>query len=257
MMECVQGHAGCLPAPKGYIKAAMSLCKKYNALFVCDEIQTGFGRTGSLMAYQKEGIKPDLVMLGKALSGGMMPIGMVLGNRETIGQLGPGEYETLPLDDVTGSLGESVGFIILYDFLADPNPLNCRNNSTFGGNPLACAVASEAVNIVLDENLSERSAVLGQRLFERLSKIKYPHTTIKATGRGLFCALYLDESHPSGRVTAARLCALMRQRGVLTISASNRIRIAPPLTISEEDLWHAVDVVDLSIRDLVDVDVIA
>ena len=128
-----------------------------------------------------------------------------------------------------------------------------RNNSTFGGNPLACAVACEAVDVVLDEKLSERSALLGQRLIDRLSKIESPHTTIKVTGRGLFCALYLDESHPSKRVTAARLSALMRKRGVLGYSSSNRIRIAPPLTIPEEDLWYAVDVVERSIHDLVNV----
>ena len=130
------------------------------------------------------------------------------------------------------------------------DPLHFRNNSTFGGNPLACAIACEAVDVVLDENLTGRSAELGQQLIKRLSNIKSPHTTIKVTGRGLFCALYLDESHSSGRVTAARLAALMRKRGVLGYSSSNKIRIAPPLTISEEDLWHAVDIVERSIGDL-------
>lgn len=91
MIECVQGYAGCLPAPGGYVKAARDLCTRYNALFVCDEIQTGFGRTGYLMSYQKEDIQPDLVMLGKAITGGMYSMGMVLGSRQTIGQLQPGE----------------------------------------------------------------------------------------------------------------------------------------------------------------------
>ena len=92
MMECVQGYAGCLPAPDGYVKAVRGLCRRHKALFVCDEIQTGFGRTGHLMAYEKEGVHPDLVMLGKAITGGMYSMGMVLGSRETIGQLQPGEY---------------------------------------------------------------------------------------------------------------------------------------------------------------------
>ena len=114
----------------------------------------------------------------------------------------------------------------------------------------------EAIDVILDENLSERSLELGQHLIDRLSSIKSPHTTIKVTGRGLFCSFNIDESHPSGRITAARLCTLLRKRGVLAFSVENRLRLAPPLIISEEDLFTAIDVLERSLKDLIDFEIL-
>jgi ornithine--oxo-acid transaminase len=115
-------------------------------------------------------------------------------------------------------------------------------------------VAIESLNVILDERLAERSLVLGERLKERLLAIRSPHTSVEVTGRGLFACLYIDESHPSGKVTAARLTALMRKRGVLTFSYANRLRLAPPLVISEADLDRAVSIIEGAIHDLVDMD---
>lgn len=114
----------------------------------------------------------------------------------------------------------------------------------------------EAIDVVLDEKLPERSLKLGQKLIERLSSIKSPHTTVKVTGRGLFCSFSIDESHPSSRVTAARLCTLLRKRGVLAFSIENRLRLAPPLVIPEEDLFAAVDILEKSLNDLISMEVV-
>lgn len=112
----------------------------------------------------------------------------------------------------------------------------------------------EAIDVVIDEKLPERSLRLGQQLLDRLAAIKSGHTTVSVTGCGLFCAFKIDESHPSGRVTAQRLCNLMKQRGVLTYSVQNRIRIAPPLVIEEEELWRAVEILEKSLNDLVNIE---
>jgi ornithine--oxo-acid transaminase len=232
ILECVQGYAGCLPAEQGYLKAAYTLCKKHNALFVADEIQAGFGRTGYLMSYQAAGIKPDMITLGKALTGGVYSMSMVLGCKEAMSLLQYGQY-VFHRNNILHSLTMH------------------RHSSTFSGNPLACAVASEAINVIIDERLSERSLRLGTELKRRLESIKSPFTTVSATGRGLFLCIYIDESHPSGRVTAHRLCALMRRRGVLAYSYSNRIRIAPPLVIEEADLWRGIGIIEKSLNELV------
>ncbi|KAK4940218.1 hypothetical protein LTR10_019647 [Elasticomyces elasticus] len=217
MIECVQGYAGCVPAAEGYVKAMADLCRKNNALFIADEIQSGLGRAGYMMAYQKENVHPDMTILGKALTGGVYPMSMVLGAKEVMGLLQPGEH-----------------------------------SSTFSGNPLASAVALAAVDVVIDEGLPERSLRLGNALKERLRTINSPYAATLVTGQGLFCAFHIDESHPSGRVTAARLTKLMRQRGVLAYSVANRVRIAPPLVIAEKDLFAGVDILERSLNDLVD-----
>lgn len=129
-----------------------------------------------------------------------------------------------------------------------------RHSGTFSGNPLSCAVAIESLNVIVEERLPERSLALGQKLRERLLAINSPHTTLEVTGRGLFLCLYLDESHPSGRVTAARLTTLMRKRGLLSFSYANRLRLAPPLVIKEADLDRAVSIIENAIHDLVDLD---
>ncbi|KAH8172502.1 aminotransferase class-III domain-containing protein [Sarocladium implicatum] len=219
ILECVQGYAGCLPVDDDYVRGVSDLCKRHQSLLVMDEIQSGLGRTGYLMAYQKHGVKPDMVILGKALTGGMYAMGMVVGTHEVMSQMQRGEH-----------------------------------SGTFSGNPLACAVAIESLDVVLDERLAERSLVLGQKLREQLLAIKSPHTSLQVTGRGLFACIYLDESHPSGKVTASRLTALMRKRGLLSFSYANRLRLAPPLVISEAELDRAVAIIEGAIQDLVDVD---
>ncbi|WAO91475.1 Ornithine aminotransferase [Fusarium falciforme] len=216
LIECVQGFAGCLPTEPGYLQAVQELCREHNVLLIADEIQTGFGRTGTLMAYQHDGIKPDLVVIGKALTGGLYPMSMVLGSKTIMTQIHIGVH-----------------------------------TSTFAANPLASAVGIAAVDVVISEGLAERSRRLGAELKDRLNSISSPHTTVKATGRGLFCALHIDESHPSGRVTAERLSRLMRKLGVVIIAVGNRLRIAPPLVIREEDLWKGVNILEEALSKLI------
>jgi ornithine--oxo-acid transaminase len=219
MVECVQGYAGAITADDSYIRALERLCRKHNVLFIADEVQSGFGRAGYLMAYEKYNVQPDLVVIGKALTGGVYPMSMVLGRKEIMSQLRTGQH-----------------------------------SSTYSGNPLASAVALAAVDVVLDEALPARSLRLGELMKARLCSIRSSHTTLEVTGQGLLCALHLDESHPSGRVTAARLAALMQQRGVLAYSVANRLRVAPPLIISEEELMGGLDVLEKSLHDLVHIE---
>jgi ornithine--oxo-acid transaminase len=117
---------------------------------------------------------------------------------------------------------------------------------------LASAVAIAAIDVTLSENLPERSQRLGAELMKRLSSITSPHTDLKVTGKGLFCGLHFDESHSFGRVTAQRLSALVMKRGVIAVAAQNKLRVAPPLTISEEDLWKGVDIIEQALKDLLD-----
>ncbi|KAL4971417.1 pyridoxal phosphate-dependent transferase [Aspergillus desertorum] len=176
ILERVQGYGGCVPAEPGYIPAVYNLCRKHNVLFIADEIQTGFGRTGWLMSYQQEGIRPDIVILGEALTGGQYPMSMVVGDTAVMTQIKPGQ---------------------------PPHALNLPQ----------C-------------------------------------TKINVTGRGLFCALHFDESSGSGRVMAERLGMLLLKKGLIAIWAENRIRIAPPLVIAEEDLWKGVDIIEKSLHEL-------
>ncbi|KAB8217739.1 pyridoxal phosphate-dependent transferase [Aspergillus novoparasiticus] len=220
IIECVQGYGGCVPAEPKYLQAVYELCQKYQILFIADEIQTGFGRTGSFMAYQHENIKPDLVVIGKALTGGVYPMSMVVGKESIMTQIKPGQH-----------------------------------SSTFAANPLASVVALAAIDVTISEGLSERARHLGAKLMDRLRSIKVPsETSIRVTGRGFFYALHIDETHPSGRITAYRLSMLMLKRGVIAIPAQNRVRIAPPLTISEDDLWKGVKVLEDSLHELLDLD---
>lgn len=129
-----------------------------------------------------------------------------------------------------------------------------RHSSIFAANPLASAVAMAAIDVTLSEELPQRSHRLGAQLIERLRSMKTPGVSIRVTGRGLFCALHIDESHPSGRVTAERLSVLMMKRGVIAIPAENRVRIAPPLVITEEDLWKGVEILETALNDLVDLE---
>ena len=202
LVEPIQGEAGIILPPHGYLREVAQLCKENNVLLIVDEIQSGLGRTGKLFAYMHEEINPDVVIIGKALSGGFYPISAVLSSRSILGVLRPGDH-----------------------------------GSTFGGNPLACAIARAAINVVVEENLAERSAALGIHALTRLRQMRSPHL-IEVRGRGLWLAIELN--------TPARpFCEALWERGVLAKEThDNVIRIAPPLTISRDDLDWGLDQIE-------------
>ncbi len=194
LVEPIQGEAGVILPPEGYLKEAARLCREHRVLLIADEIQSGLGRTGRLFAYQHEGIVPDVVIVGKALSGGFYPVSAVLSSSEVLGVFRPGDH-----------------------------------GSTFGGNPLACAVARAALRVIVDERLAERSAELGAHALRRLQAMRSRHV-VAVRGKGLWLAIELT--------TAARpFCEALRDLGVLCKETHDTvIRVAPPLTISREDL---------------------
>ena len=194
LVEPIQGEAGVIVPPEGYLRAVAELCKESNVLLIADEIQSGLGRTGKLFAYMHDGITPDVVIAGKALSGGFYPVSVVMSSAEVLGVFRPGDH-----------------------------------GSTFGGNPLACAVARAALRVIVDERLAERSAELGAYALARLQKMRSKHV-VEVRGRGLWLAIELN-------VPARPICEALRDRGVLCKETHETvIRIAPPLMISREDL---------------------
>ncbi len=208
LVEPIQGEAGIVLPPAGYLRQAAAICREHNVLLVCDEIQSGLGRTGKLFAYEHEGIRPDVVTVGKALSGGFYPVSAVLASREVLGVFRPGDH-----------------------------------GSTFGGNPLACAIARAALRVVVDEHLPERSADLGAHALARLRQIRSDRI-VEVRGRGLWLAIELN-------TPARRFCEALRDRGVLCKETHDTvIRIAPPLTISRADLDWGLGQIDRVLRDL-------
>ena len=198
IFEPIQGEAGIIIPPAGFIEAAAALCKKHNVLFIADEIQTGLARTGKMFAYEWENVVPDVLILGKALGGGVFPISCVVANRDILGVFNPGSH-----------------------------------GSTFGGNPLACAVSSAALDVIDDENLVDRSLKLGDYFQSELKKIKHPAIK-EVRGRGLFIGLELYEA-------ARPYCEKLMKKGLLCKETHDTvIRFAPPLTIAEEDLHFAI-----------------
>ena len=202
LVEPIQGEAGIVVPPAGYLREAAKLCREHNVLLMCDEIQSGLGRTGKLFAFEHDGIRPDVCIVGKALSGGFYPVSAVLASREVLGVFQPGDH-----------------------------------GSTFGGNPLACAVARAALRVVLDEQLSERSAELGAYALARLRAMK--HTIIaEVRGQGLWIGVELT-------VKARPICEALERRGLLCKETHDTvIRLAPPLIISQEDLAWGIDQID-------------
>ncbi|MEA3376925.1 MAG: ornithine--oxo-acid transaminase [Chloroflexota bacterium] len=197
LVEPVQGEGGVVVPPRGYLRRAREICTGHNVLLMADEIQSGLGRTGKLLACEHEGVKPDVVTLGKALSGGIYPVSAVLSSREVLGVFEPGDH-----------------------------------GSTFGGNPLACAIAREALNVIVDEKLCERSAELGDYLMSRLRAIESPHVKL-CRGRGLFAGVVLRPEAGGAR----RFCEALQARGVLAKDThGNVIRLAPPLVITRDEL---------------------
>jgi ornithine--oxo-acid transaminase len=212
MVEPIQGEAGVIVPDNGYLKKVRDLCTKYNVLWIADEIQTGLGRTGKRLACDHEGVKPDILILGKALSGGMMPVSAVLANDEVMLVIRPGEH-----------------------------------GSTYGGNPLACAVAMEALKVLEEENLADNAYHRGIEFLAGLEKIKdrYPEIIQLYRGKGLLNAIVINESE---RVSAWNLCLKMAENGMLAKPThGNIIRLAPPLTINEVQILEALDILDKSL----------
>ncbi len=202
LVEPMQGEGGVVVPPEGYIRRVREICTRHDVLMIADEIQTGLGRTGKLLACEHEGVQPDVVTLGKALSGGMYPVSAVLSSREVLGVFGPGEH-----------------------------------GSTFGGNPLACAVAREALKVIVDEHLCERSAELGEYLMARLRGIQSPYVAL-CRGKGLFVGIVLKPEAGGAR----RFCEALKERGVLAKDTHGTvIRLAPPLVITKEELDWALE----------------
>ncbi len=199
LVEPIQGEAGIIIPPEGYLREAARLCKENNVLMICDEIQSGLGRSGKLFAYEYEGIKPDMVIIGKALSGGFYPVSAVLSSKKILGVFNPGDH-----------------------------------GSTFGGNPLAAAVASAALDVLVDEKLIERSFETGKYFVERLKNLKAKHI-VDVRGKGLWIGLELD--------TKARpYCEKLKAEGILCKETHDHvIRIAPPLVISKKDIDWAME----------------
>lgn len=198
IVEPIQGEAGIIVPPAGFIQAAYALCKEHNVLFITDEIQTGLARTGKMFAYEWEDIIPDILILGKALGGGVYPISAVVANDDILGVFNPGSH-----------------------------------GSTFGGNPLACAVSIAALEVLEEEQLAQRSFELGSYFKEQLQAIQNPIIK-EIRGRGLFIGIELHEA-------ARPYCEKLAERKLLCKEThSTVIRFAPPLIISKEDLDWAI-----------------
>jgi ornithine--oxo-acid transaminase len=199
LVEPIQGEAGIIIPPAGFLKEAAAICRHNRVLLIADEIQSGLGRTGKLFAYMHEGITPDVVIVGKALSGGFYPVSAVLASEEVLGVFNPGDH-----------------------------------GSTFGGNPLACAVARSALRVLMAENLVERSAELGDYFLTKLKTLNSPHIR-EVRGKGLWIGIELD-------VAARPYCEALKKLGILCKETHERvIRIAPPLVITREDIFWAFE----------------
>ena len=212
LAEPIQGEAGVYVPDEGFLKGASELCKKYNVLFIADEVQTGIARTGRLIACHHENVQPDILILGKALSGGMYPVSAVLANDEIMNVIKPGQH-----------------------------------GSTFGGNPIACAVAVAALDVVEEEKLSERAEELGQLFRSEIEKlIQKTDLITKVRGKGLLNAILINDTPDSK--TAWNLCLQLKENGLLAKPThGNIIRLAPPLVITEEQLLDCVKIIEKTI----------
>ena len=205
MVEPIQGEAGVVVPDAGYLKKCFDLCKDANVLFIADEVQTGIARTGKMLACDHEGIRPDMVILGKALSGGVLPVSAVLADDEIMMCIKPGEH-----------------------------------GSTFGGNPLACAVATAALQVIKDENLEFNAEYLGKYLRSELEKIDHPIIKL-IRGKGLLNAIVLDTDDPN---KGWDICVKMSEYGLLAKPThSYIIRLAPPLVITKEQIDECVVII--------------
>ncbi len=212
MVEPIQGEAGVVVPDEGYLRKAYELCKSKNVLFIADEVQTGIARTGKLLCCDHEGFKPDILILGKALSGGVLPVSAVLARDEIMLSIKPGEH-----------------------------------GSTFGGNPLACKVAMAALEVVRDENLAEKAEHLGQIFRERMQVlVDKSDLAVLVRGKGLLNAIVINDTEESS--TGWDICLALRDNGLLAKPThGNIIRFAPPLVITEEQLHTCCDIIEQTI----------
>jgi ornithine--oxo-acid transaminase len=212
MVEPIQGEAGVIVPDNGYLKAAHELCKRHHVLLIADEIQTGLCRTGKLLASDYDDVRPDILMLGKALSGGVMPISAVLCDNDIMDTIKPGEH-----------------------------------GSTFGGNPLACVVAMAALGVLRDQNLADNAYEMGQLFRYELEKINSPFIS-KVRGKGLLNAIEVTHQNPNA---AWDFCLVLKENGLLAKPThGNKIRFAPPLIINEAQIRESVSMITKSLKHL-------
>ena len=214
MVEPIQGEAGVVVPDQGYLSGVRKLCDKYNVLFIADEVQTGIARTGKMLATDYEDAKPDILILGKALSGGVFPVSAVLANDDIMLCIQPGEH-----------------------------------GSTFGGNPLACAVAKAALEVVVNEKLAQNAYDLGVHFRKRMNEfIQQSELISLVRGKGLLNAIVINDTEESS--TAWDLCVKMKDNGLLAKPThGNIIRFAPPLTINKQQLDECIDIIIETIKD--------
>ncbi len=212
LVEPIQGEAGVFVPDAGYLAGAAALCRSKNALFIADEVQTGIARTGRLLACDHENVRPDILILGKAVSGGALPVSLVLASDEIMLTVKPGQH-----------------------------------GSTFGGNPLSCAVAMEALKVVRDENLAENAEKMGRIFRERMAHLQKKTSLVTLVrGKGLLNAVVIDKSEEGD--TAWNICLKMAENGLLAKPThGNIIRFAPPLVIDEDQIHECSDIIERSI----------
>ena len=212
MVEPIQGEAGVIVPDPGYLAGVRALCTQYNILFIADEVQTGIARTGKMLACDYEDARPDILILGKAISGGILPVSAILADDEVMLTIKPGEH-----------------------------------GSTYGGNPLACKVAQAALEVVIDENLAQNSQILGDLFRKELTDFVSTHEMIQTVrGKGLLNALVINDTEES--TTAWDLCLSLKANGLLAKPThGNIIRFAPPLVITEEQLNHCLQIIKQTI----------
>jgi ornithine--oxo-acid transaminase len=213
LVEPIQGEAGVYVPSEGYLAKAKSICKKHNVLFMADEIQTGIARTGKMLAIDHENVKADILILGKAISGGVYPVSAVLANNDIMEVIKPGQH-----------------------------------GSTFGGNPLACAVAKEALKVVQDENLAENASILGALFREKIQELVDTHDILSGVrGKGLLNAIIINSDESSS--LAWDICLKLKDNGLLAKPThGNKIRFAPPLVITKDQLLECVDIIEKTIK---------
>ncbi|PJZ41027.1 ornithine--oxo-acid transaminase [Leptospira kmetyi] len=213
MVEPIQGEAGVIVPTQGYLAECKRLCSEANVLLILDEVQTGLGRTGKLLAGDHESVKPDILVLGKALSGGILPVSAVLSSDEVMLTIRPGEH-----------------------------------GSTYGGNPLACAVAKRALQVLVEEKMTENSEAMGEIFRKRMNLLKSKYDDIEdVRGKGLLNALQFKEKN--GKSVAKDVCKKLLDLGLLAKTTHDHtIRFAPPLVISSEEMNEACDIIDQAVQ---------
>lgn len=210
LVEPIQGEAGVVVPTEGYLNKAKQLCEAHNVLFIADEIQTGLARTGKMLACDHENVHPDILILGKALSGGTLPVSAVLANDEIMLTIKPGEH-----------------------------------GSTYGGNPLACKVAMASLNVLLDEKMAENAETLGQYFREQIEALNSPHIKL-IRGKGLLNAIVVDHTN---KEAAWDLCLQLKENGLLAKPThGDKIRFAPPLVITKEQIDECVRIIAESLK---------